>query len=198
MNLEPAYQKACAKFKQINPQIMAQNSGFPFNEEEGCYDISFLGHSYQLSYSLAQFKEKDGQILPLDYQICILHYLTDISQEKPNNEYISFKEIPNGFIYQTPFTNRCIRRLIKMFGNNKEELVRKGLKLKGVVKKIGDSAITIPVFPKIPITLVIWEGDDEFPPNGTILFDKATSVCLPIEDFVIIASIVLSVMQEMD
>jgi len=38
---------------------------------------------------------------------------------------------------------------------------------------MGDVSVTIQAFPKTPITFVIWRGDEEFPPNGTILFDSS-------------------------
>ena len=37
-------------------------------------------------------------------------------------------------------------------------------------------------FPRVPITLVLWRGDDEFPPDGNILFDRSISDYLTTED----------------
>ncbi|MBW1912080.1 MAG: DUF3786 domain-containing protein, partial [Deltaproteobacteria bacterium] len=36
--------------------------------------------------------------------------------------------------------------------------------------------------PLAPLALVLWKGDDEFPPEGNILFDKNISKILSAED----------------
>jgi len=41
------------------------------------------------------------------------------------------------------------------------------------IASMGDVSVTIQAFPKVPITFIIWRGDEEFPPNGTILFDSS-------------------------
>ncbi|HUT97259.1 MAG TPA: DUF3786 domain-containing protein, partial [Dehalococcoidales bacterium] len=46
----------------------------------------------------------------------------------------------------------------------------------------GDVAVTINAFKRVPITFVLWRGDEEFPPDGSILFDATVSDYLSIED----------------
>ncbi|GAI27680.1 unnamed protein product, partial [marine sediment metagenome] len=46
----------------------------------------------------------------------------------------------------------------------------------------GDVAVTINAFNYVPITLVLWRGDEEFNPEGNILFDSTISDYLPTED----------------
>ena len=43
-------------------------------------------------------------------------------------------------------------------------------------------AVTINAFKRVPITFVLWRGDEEFPPDGSILFDATVSDYLSIED----------------
>jgi len=37
----------------------------------------------------------------------------------------------------------------------------------------------------VPVTLVFWKGDEEFPPRLSILLDKSISHYLPTEDIVL-------------
>jgi hypothetical protein len=48
----------------------------------------------------------------------------------------------------------------------------------------GDVSVTIDGFRKVPVTLVLWRGDDEFPPEGNILLDSSISHYLPAEDII--------------
>jgi hypothetical protein len=51
----------------------------------------------------------------------------------------------------------------------------------------GDTAVTVNVFPRVPLTLVLWRGDDEFGPEGNILFDSTISDYLPVEDIIVVS-----------
>jgi hypothetical protein len=50
-------------------------------------------------------------------------------------------------------------------------------------------SFTLPVLPYVPLTFVIWQGDDEIPPNGNILFDETAIEWFNAEDLVVIASL---------
>ena len=60
--------------------------------------------------------------------------------------------------------------------------LKAGKKLGGKKMEMGDSSITFHPFPKIPITLILWKGDEEFSPQGTILFDSSIKNFLGGED----------------
>ena len=52
---------------------------------------------------------------------------------------------------------------------------------------LGDVGVKIQAFPFVPLALVLWRGDAEFPAEGSILFDASVSKYLPVEDTVILA-----------
>ena len=41
------------------------------------------------------------------------------------------------------------------------------------------------VFPHIHVQLGLWLGDEEFPPDATILFDESVQRILPVEDIAV-------------
>jgi len=52
-------------------------------------------------------------------------------------------------------------------------------KLKGVEVSFADRAFLFWVFPRVPLLLVYWQGDEDFPPNSQILFDACVASYLP-------------------
>jgi len=50
----------------------------------------------------------------------------------------------------------------------------------------GDASVTINALSMVPLTLVLWKGDDEFSPEGTIMFDRTITDYLPTEDIIIL------------
>ncbi|HEX76216.1 MAG TPA: DUF3786 domain-containing protein, partial [Dehalococcoidia bacterium] len=59
-------------------------------------------------------------------------------------------------------------------------------KLGGRESDYGDVSVTINAFDHVPITLVLWRGDEELAPNGNILFDASISDYLPTEDVTVL------------
>jgi hypothetical protein len=45
--------------------------------------------------------------------------------------------------------------------------------------------------PRIPLTLVLWTGDEEFAPEATVLFDKSVRSYLPPEDIAMLSGMVV-------
>ena len=52
---------------------------------------------------------------------------------------------------------------------------------------MADHAFVFWLFPRLPILLQLWEGDDEFPPEVRLLYDTSASNYLPTEDLAVIA-----------
>ncbi len=55
----------------------------------------------------------------------------------------------------------------------------------------GDLAVKIQALPLVPVALILWKGDDEFPPEGTILFDRSVSRVLSAEDIAWLAGMIV-------
>jgi len=51
--------------------------------------------------------------------------------------------------------------------------------------------VTINAFAHVPITLVLWKGDEELAPNGNILFDANISDYLSTEDVTVLTETII-------
>ncbi|MFZ5651546.1 MAG: DUF3786 domain-containing protein [Bacillota bacterium] len=182
INLNPAHDKALEEFAGLVPEEAARRAAVEYNTETGVFTVPFLGVKYLVTFPEGKITTREGGEVSLAYKVCILHYLAHASDCSPTGRHITFKELPNGSIYVGPFNNRAIRPLVSIFGKRPDLLVKAAGKISGTEEDIGDCAVTINVFPKIPITFVIWEGDDEFPPSGNILFDSSAPLHLETED----------------
>ena len=59
-----------------------------------------------------------------------------------------------------------------LFGEQSEKLEWAVKSLGGVGVPFGDVGMRISFLPKVKISFTIWEGDDEFSPQGKILFNS--------------------------
>lgn len=197
INLTAAHLAAREQFAGKDPVLMSRNARVDYEEGTASFLVPFLGRKYRVYHPEGKVELLDGGgDVPQPVQIVLLHYLSQAGPEMAEGRLISFKELPDGFIYREPFTNRAIRPLVAVFGQNPSKLIEAAEQLGGWKENLGDVSVTIPVFPKIPITFVIWEGDEEFPPSGNVLFDASAPCHLPTEDYALLPGLVIGEMKK--
>lgn len=192
MDLTGGHRKAKEEFKQGNPEQMAVRSKTLYDHDKQRFKLTFLGQDYLVYFPSGEVEAvgNDAKI-PQEVEILLLHYLSGASGMRLQNRLISFKELKGGINYIGPFTNRSIRPLIAAFGDRPERLVTAAEKIGGRRVNFGDVAVEVPAFPLIPVTCILWGGDDEFPASGNILFDASAGSHLATEDYAVLASLVV-------
>ena len=172
--------------------ILLKRSGFE-PEEGGAFHVPFLNRTFQLTYPDFEFRDVavSGKDVPVQEQILILHYLQADLPGWPLGDWVAYREIPGAAFYFAAFVNRAIEPLKKAFGQNIAGLRRAAVRLNGVVVEFGDAGFDFQVFPKVPVRLILHAGDDEFPPEATILFDRSIERMLSPEDIAWLAGMVV-------
>ena len=69
--------------------------------------------------------------------------------------------------------------LAHTYDGNVEGFFERGIALGGEKLDYGDSSVRFCPLPRIPVVLIVWQGDDEFPPRASILFDSTAESQLP-------------------
>lgn len=197
-NLQVTLEQAIERFRKQDPANMVLNSKCSFDENNSYFTVPFLNKNLLVGYPEGRisFENSDDEV-PITWKILALHYLVQASGKPLTNNFITYKELSGGSIYYEPFKKRAINPMIKFFGETPWKLAQIGEKFGGIKGNHGDCSITINLFPNVPITYVIWKGDDEFPPNATILFDETAGDYLHTEDYAIGASLIVCEMAKL-
>ena len=149
--------------------------------------LEFLNRSYQIRFPDIDVSLVDGkEPVPLRDKLLILHYLRRAKGSPITNKVITFRELPEGASYFPNFSQRAIRPILDNFGQEPRQLLDAALKLGGHKADYGDASVTINAFSRLAITLVLWQGDDEFAPRGSILFSNTISDYLSTEDITVL------------
>lgn len=203
MGLEPykvkgyitAYNFASEKIKINDPEQISINSKTIYDKQNNLLFVKFLNKEYLINCTSGEVSLKDeiGEAPPRE-KVLILHYLINAPKKPLTGELISFKEIPSAEIYNQVFHKRVVGPMVRTFSSNIAGFYKGGEKLGAIKDSYGNDSVTMEVFPLVPITYVLWAGNDEFPPSGTVLFDRSINSFLDIEDIVITASLVLEKM----
>jgi hypothetical protein len=151
-------------------------------------EIEFIGEKYLLDVSQKSVRSASEGEVPIVWRILMLHYLV-VAKDRPlTGRKIGFAQIPGAATYMGPFRARVLAPLIKNFGGDVKELTDAGRRIGASRREFGDASVTVNVFAKVPITYVLWRGDDEFPPEGQVMFDSSIVSFLPLEDIVVASS----------
>lgn len=152
--------------------------------EARALQVKFLNRSYRIAWPDCAFEDADSpeKEVPIQEQVLILHYLLGVGAEKPSGRWIAYREIPGASFYFSAFVKRAVDPLKKVFGGNVAGFKKAAGKLGGADIGTGDAGFEFAVFPKVPLRLILWEGDDEFGPEANILFDEAAGRIFSPED----------------
>ncbi|HEX78888.1 MAG TPA: DUF3786 domain-containing protein [Dehalococcoidia bacterium] len=149
--------------------------------------LRYLNKIYHVSHPEINVSLADSnEAVPIKDKVLILHYINNAEGAPVTGNRITYKELPEGIIYASNFTKRTIRPLLKSFGNNPELLLKTVAMFDYQEAGYGDLALTINAFSHVPITLVLWRGDDEFAPEGSIIFDSTIPSYLSTEDITVL------------
>ena len=192
-NLDNAYREAYAlageKLSALDSRLVCANTKATFSDAEKTYTVRYFNQLCHIRLGNGEVVfEGETAGLPVTEKVLVLHYLIHATPAPLRGELISFKEIPGGgAIYYGNFKKRAIDPLVNVFSNNLAGFAAAAKAIGGEAETLGDASAVVSVFPLVPVTYVIWQGDEEIPSSGTILFDKSVTGFLPDEDIVVVA-----------
>jgi hypothetical protein len=157
--------------------------------------LSYLNEQYRVTVPDGEIALEGSDVeVALRDKILILHYFTGAKGTPAAGKLIAYKQLLGGVSYFPAFSGRVIAPLVRGFGGNPELLIEAATRLAGHRAFQGDVSVTINAFERVPITLVLWRGDEEVAPNGSILFDLNISDYLSTEDVTVLCETLVRTM----
>ena len=191
---ELAYKLACeqlAKIDDIEQQCHRSGAQYQVTDSKKIIIISYLNQLYLISLPPIEILLADSaEEVPIRDKVLILHYFISAKGNPPANKLITFRELPEGSVYFPTFSKRTVKPLLDHFGQEPRRLIATAEKLGGYKADYGDAAVTVNAFSRVPITIILWQGDEEFAPQGNVVFDASISDYLPTEDITVLCEII--------
>lgn len=188
-----AYRIACETLAQITDiEERCRKSGAQYDTHSNSVIIEFLGRPYIFMPSTGEISLKNSEEqIPTREKVLILHYLLLAKGTPLTGTLITYKQVPGGIPYFARFSQLTIQPLLSHFGAEPELIIPAAEKLGGERIDRGDAAVTINAFSRIPITIVLQKGDEEFAPTANVLFDNTITDYLPSQDIRILCEIIV-------
>ena len=178
--------------KTKNPTSLADRTGAiftPKGDSAGEFKLPYWSRDVIL-----QFPEFTGVYLedhsPVStFDMTMLAYYFDTCDGRPmTGEWIAFNQIPGGMFYAQAFQGYSGNQLIKAFGNDSDAFMAANQELGGRREFFGNLAYSYQVLPRVPMMVVCWLGDEDFPSSYRILFDANAHHHLVTDAYAILGS----------
>ena len=183
-------------YKDLDPAEAAARTGAEFDGEG--FTLKLVNATYRIAwpdYAISADREDAFALKALPGQTFLLRWLLEGKNVPAKGQFKTFREMPWGELYIQPFTGRCLTRAAFTFGTRVAKFAAAMEKLGGTKLPHGDAGYELELLPGFAMRLIVWEGDDEFPPNSQILYSDNFETAFSPEDRVVAGDILISVVK---
>ena len=178
-------------FRALDPAEAAARTGAKWDGKE--FYVNLIGRTYAISHPDYALRVLDsGKEPPLPTQTFLLRYLLEGKEVACQGAWLTFREMPWGELYIKPYTGRVLTRAAFTFGTRIAAFRTACEKMGAILLKHGDAGFQFDFLGGYRMQIMVWEGDDEFPPNAQVLYSDNFSDGFAAEDRVVAGDILIS------
>lgn len=186
-----------ALFEKLDPEEAAARCGVLF--ADGRFKVRLLDTEYRIAwpaYAITAEREDAFALTNLPCQTFLLRYLLEGKQAALSLGYKTFREMPWGELYITPYTGRCLTRAAFTFGTQVTEFAAACERMGGEKLPRGDAGYGFAFLGGYRMQMMIYAGDEEFPPSSQILYSDNFADGFSAEDRVVAGDILISAIRQ--
>ena len=146
-----------------------------------------------ISYPNYAIRATDGGAVPaLPAQTFLLRYLLESKRLAWAGTWKTFREMPWGEMYIKPYTGRVLTRAAFTFSFKLAAFAAACEKMGAKKLPHGDAGYQFELLPDYHIQILVWQGDEEFPPNAQVIYSDNFAEGFAAEDRVVAGDILIS------
>jgi hypothetical protein len=174
-------------------EVLAESSGGSVCRTSGALVLKLMDRECAVDVPSRRMTYTDdgGDVKP-HMQVLVLHYLLGSGAGEPTGNMVTFREFPGGALYYPAYRKRTLDRLLSRFGSDPDGLRSAGERLGA--ERVGNATVSFRAsfFPKLPVEVYLWAGDEEVPASANVLFDECAGKMLSTEDVTVVAGAICS------
>ncbi len=180
------------KFRGLNPaDVTARLSDVKWDGEK--FSLKLLGREFAVTHPEYSISPEDGgSIPPLPAQTFLLRYLLECKDVAWTGQWKTFREMPWGEMYITPYTGRVLTRAAFTLGTRLDAFRAAAEKMGAVSVPHGDAGYLFELVGGYQMQILAWAGDEEFPPSAQVLYSDNFADGFAAEDRVVAGDILIS------
>jgi hypothetical protein len=175
----------------------ARRAGCRYVDESKRCILVLLNKEYVVDLSNRQvLSAADGSPAGFGAELCILAYLINSRDLAVSERLTPPERLPGGqFFFRGPH-ELPTKKLVEVFGESPERLYEVADEFAAERCDFGDASIQLYMLPRVPMTIVLWRADEEFPARASILFDENAADQLPLDALWMAANLTVKALVE--
>lgn len=183
-------------FRELNPEEAAGKFAEVRWDGKELF-VTLLGRGYAISHPDYAIRCLDGgKVPPLPAQTFLLRYLLESRDVAWDGTWKTFREMPWGEMYVKPYTGRVLTRAAFTFGTRLDAFRAAAESMGAIPLPHGDAGYQFDLIGGYKMQILVWEGDDEFPPNAQVIYSANFAEGFAAEDRVVAGDILISAIKE--
>lgn len=193
-NYQRAVELARVHFAQREPGEMAQKSGALYqwiSEDKGFFTLPLLGQLFDVYWPEgAVFHQGTRLYPPVAVILLLLHYLTGARGISGEVEFLPYRLLPEGYVFDRAFQQMVLDPLTRAFGENPSLFLERARELGGrTMEREGVAEARFSALPQIEIICRVYSGDEEIPSDFIMLFSSLAAQFFPAEDLAVLGGL---------
>ncbi len=190
------------RYKTLDPEDISRRTGVIYDAARGVFPLTVLGFQIDAAWPEYSLTPRSPDICPGELygdkaQILLIRYLIEGTKAETAGTFIPYRELPWGDVYDQNFQGRCRARLAFGFNGKLDAFKKACHSLGGVPLKKGDASYDLRFVPGVTVRLILWSGDEEFPPQSQWLFSDNTPLAFTAEDVACMGDVIIGALKEM-
>ena len=177
--------RAWAVLAGLAPEDVCQRAVASFDSSGGTYTLKCFGQDVVICPGRKELRGESAvavQLLKkLGYfsELALLSYLAGAQDAPLSGQLVGPSDMKASQFFTRGSHVLPMNRVAGKYGSDPEAFLRRGAELSAVPVKLGDAAVQLLPFPRIPVTILLWRSDEEFPARADLLFDSSCEQHLP-------------------
>ncbi|OGW40780.1 MAG: hypothetical protein A2Y97_03765 [Nitrospirae bacterium RBG_13_39_12] len=180
-------EKAWEMILDLDPVDVCRRANVTYNRDTTSYLLKSFGFEFSISPRGREIKNlsEKGKILATRlayvFNHSVLSYLLNAKEIPLSGRLVKPNNIKGGEFFFQGSHMLPLDKVAEKYGNDKEGFITRGKELSGRLLGYGDASLELLPLPRLPVTLILWLTDEEFPARLDILFDSTCEIQVPLD-----------------
>lgn len=182
--------KAWETLSGLRPQDVCSGAKVAYDEAARAYAIKAFGIDFTVSPDARTITSKDPKAgLFLErykdlFKLAVVWYMTSAKDIPATGRLIRPLDVKGGQRFSSGTHLLPLDRIEERFGRDDVAFIERGLRFGAEIAKYGDAAVRLYPLPRVPVTIILWLHDEEYPSRVTLFFDSTVDFQLSLSDIV--------------
>lgn len=161
------------RLAEQDPADVCRRAGCTYDAAAGTYGLAVWGRPYAVDPRKGRIfcAGPDPEPLHPYFDLFAVHYLLSAAEVPPAGQWISEKDIPGGTTFFRGPHAVPAHVIASRFDGDIQEFTRRCAQYGGTKLALADTAFSFVITPRVPVAVLLWQGDAEFPAEAKLLYD---------------------------